>query len=226
MARNGWPGGLAPVSYRDLRRRFRIGRIAAAAILGALALTGVGSAPTPSVIMASGFALIAADAAIFGRNRRSALAAVFLDAIVLGLVAGAGTEAGTALVGAVAYIVTTAVLLLSKRPMVGLLGILAGLVALRVAVLDPIVFGAPRSTVSGAVEAGVYMVAATMVLVSAAHALQIARSRQAAALTAERRASEIKNEFVAMITHRAAHAPHYDHRVRHHPRRRMEPART
>ena len=54
---------------------------------------------------------------------------------------------------------------------------------------------------SGAVEAGVYVVAATMVLVSAAHALQIARSRQAAALTAERRASEIKNEFVAMITH-------------------------
>jgi signal transduction histidine kinase len=50
-------------------------------------------------------------------------------------------------------------------------------------------------------EVGVYVVALGLTLTAAGRVLQASRRRQEAALATERRASEMKNEFVSMVTH-------------------------
>jgi signal transduction histidine kinase len=50
-------------------------------------------------------------------------------------------------------------------------------------------------------EVGVYVIALGLTLTAAGRVLQASRRRQEAALATERRASEMKNEFVSMVTH-------------------------
>ena len=177
------------------------------AVFGLL-LTGIGvagvafHAPGSLWKIPAGVAILG-DALVRARNDAPLKRSVALDAVVAATVVGFGDQFLPALATAVAYLAAVVALFVGNTRALALGTIVAGTIAARtgVAWLTP---GGSIPTDAEFlvwVEIGLYLTALMITLGAGAGLLRQAREAHEAALMSERRASEMKNEFVSMITH-------------------------
>jgi signal transduction histidine kinase len=95
---------------------------------------------------------------------------------------------------------TAALLLLPSRGALALLGAAPVIAYARMVWMRPEP-GPDIATALTWAELAVYLVALTLILLTSVERIHVARTQQAASLEAERRTSEIKNEFVSMVSH-------------------------
>ncbi|NQV07087.1 HAMP domain-containing histidine kinase [bacterium] len=197
-AERGAHDARAPVEYASIRVPLQSVRLLAAVTLIVLAAT---SSPLDvrSLIRMFAFGLLGLDALSHLAFKRPVSHVLTADAILLTTAIGmtAGSVAPAVLL--VAYFVVASALLLPPR--------LAGLVLLPVvlgigarAVFHPFEIGTSAQE-SDLYDVAAAMVAITFLALAASGRLRAAAKRQAAALETERRASEMKNEFVSMVSH-------------------------
>ena len=198
------PGGpaaaAAPISYSEVRRPGRIARACLGA--GLLTLAAVAwSAGIPGAPLKAAVAALIVLHALLDFPPDNPLPGLSLDALLLCGAAGIGGETHGPLVGAVAYLLAAATLLLPARHVPLALGAVGTGAGLRLLVLRPGA-GAPdlAATLAG-VESALYLLAFGLLILGTAHSVRRARRRQAEALAAEQRAATIKNEFVSMVSH-------------------------
>jgi len=191
----------AAIHYLEVRTAARLSRAAVAGVLAALAgaawVLGIPGAPLK--LGAAGLVLLHAAASA---RSRTPLFPLTLDAILFCGTAGLSGETDGALVGAAAYVLAAAVLLLPRaRLPIVIAGLGAG-AALRLTVLPagPTSDPSPAAALAG-IESGMYLIALGLLILGASRAVGRSRRRQAEALEAEQRAAAIKNEFVSMVSH-------------------------
>jgi signal transduction histidine kinase len=171
----------------------------------AVVLLGLTAAAAAAGVTGSGWemallGLILIDALLRIRIHSSVLPSLAVDLAAGGLAVGTGSEVEAAMVAFIVYILTASVLLLPARRVLLLLAAAPVVAGLRMAWLRP----DDSTQLAGALawgELAVYLLAMTLILLASVELIHRARAQQAAALEAERRTSEIKNEFVSMVSH-------------------------
>lgn len=194
----------APIRYRDVRKGFNTSRAlgASAVAFGAIFALAAGHSPAPWALAAG---LVVAFDGIYRRTHgESALPLLLVDATAIGvsLLARGPTPAVAA--AAFIYLVTAGLLLLPLQRVLGLIiytMIWAGLVA----AFSPLAgdeLGSDAAVIAGEVATTLIFIGIIcQLLFSAGRSLHAAVERQRAALESERRASQLKDEFVSMVSH-------------------------
>ena len=194
--------GGVPVDYGSIRVAYQ--RVRAAVVLGLLALSAVSwAADVPGAALKTGVvSLVAVDAVVRARLGGGLFLSLLIDGAAAGLVIGAGPSYHAPLISFIAYATAASILFAGTARLLPVLAAIGTGLAGRLGILgvpDPTA-GAPAGVVSW-VEAGILLSAFILSLMAGASAMQAARRRQQAVIEAERRASEMKNEFVSMVTH-------------------------
>ena len=146
-------------------------------------------------------ALMAIDG-LYRRNRGAdAQALLVVDVTIAGtLLLTQGHTPAIEAAGFV-YLLTAALLLFNRREAMALVGFAAAWVV-PIAVLAPMIGGTETShVVLESVAATAFVAMIGQLLLSTGRALHLADERQREALETQRRAVEIKNEFVSMVSH-------------------------
>ncbi|MEX1208554.1 MAG: HAMP domain-containing sensor histidine kinase, partial [Acidimicrobiia bacterium] len=199
--RSSKPG--APVDYGPIRAGFQRVRALLAGTILVLATAGIAAGVPGSGLKAAAFGTVVADALIRSRREGRPLGSLSVDGVVAGFAAGAGAMFDAPLVAFGAYALAASLTFGGLRTLLAVTGMTGvGLVA-RSAVQGITEPGSVPATgvLFDWLEVGVYVVALGLTLTAAGRVLQASRRRQEAALATERRASEMKNEFVSMVTH-------------------------
>jgi signal transduction histidine kinase len=195
----------APIRYSDVRRPFNTMRALGAIGLAAGAAYGwsQGFGASPWVMLAA--MIVATDAVIRRSSGKHALPLILVDTSAIGfaLLMRGNTPSISSV--AVAYLITASLLLLGFRR--------AGGSAVFVAMWGAAVWWLSPVVNDGTVPTGtqeilievltvlVFLAVMVQLLVSTRHALFRAAEVQREALATERRAGELKNEFVSMVSH-------------------------
>jgi signal transduction histidine kinase len=190
---------VAPVSYAEVRTAGRLSRASLGFILLILAAAGWAGGIPGVLIKATAAALVILHA-VLDRPTGKPLFALSLDALLLCVAGGMGSQTQGPLVGVVAYVLAAAVLLLPRRLVPVVAAALGGGVALRLLVL-PSPAGGDLGAILAGIESGMYVVALALLILGAAVAITRARGREVEALAAEQRAATIKDEFATMVSH-------------------------
>jgi signal transduction histidine kinase len=155
-----------------------------------------------ATLKAAAGALVILHAALDTRSPHP-LGALCLDGVFLCATAGLGRDIHGALVGAVAFVLAAALLLLPLRLVPVAITALGAGAGLRL-----LVFASPPGAVAGgtagaltAGESAMYVIAFGLTILGAAHSVSLSRRRQDEALDSEQRAATMKNEFVSMVSH-------------------------
>jgi len=194
-------GAAAPISYVDIRKAARYSRAALGAALLVLAAIGIASGVPGAVLKAVAAGLVVVHAA-FDLPAARPLPALVIDALLLCGPAGIGSTEYGPLVGATAYLVAVAVLLLPPRQVAAAAtATVAGIAVRLFAFESPSGDPAPSAATLAGTESAVYLIFLAIMVLGAAHSLGRSRIRQAEALAAEQRAAQMKNEFVSMVSH-------------------------
>jgi len=199
----------APIDYDDLRRPYNVVRAGSAVtFVVVMAVWGM-AASEPAIILAIIAALgVAVDAAYrYNYPRSGPLGSILVDATVIAFaLAVHGPDPGLHGLAAVTVLVTATLLLplVQVIAVVGYIGILSiGTVILEamdapfVAVVGP---EADHVLLDAAVVT-VFILTIGWILFLAVRVILAAQDRQTEALARERRALELKNEFVSMVSH-------------------------
>lgn len=199
--RDGRPG--APVDYGPIRAAFQRVRAGLALAVFVLAIVGLAQGIPGSAVKAAAFGIVITDALIRSRRAGRPLGSLAVDGFVVGFAGGAGAMFDAPLVAFGAYALAASLTFGGLRTLVAVVAVTSTGLVTRFAVES---LTTPALTPSAAValdwlEVGVYVVALGLTLTAAGRVLQASRKRQEAALATERRASEMKNEFVSMVTH-------------------------
>jgi|AMFO01.1.fsa_nt_gi Signal transduction histidine kinase len=197
----------AAIEYEELRRPFNTVRAAAAAallVVGAIGWFGYGLRAGAAI---APMALVVIVSAVLRRNRgRSPLPDLLLDTTFLGV--------GLALRGSVPAVQVAAFLYLLIAAMLLLPLLRAAVVVLYAAAWEVFVIAGPgiglRENPAAAasfpplldgVSALVFVLVIATIVFWVVRTLLLGQDRQRRALEAERRAVELKNEFVSMVSH-------------------------
>lgn len=189
----------APVCYRKVRTAARVSRSVLGVLLLALAAAGWAYGVPGAYLKAAAAALIILHA-IIDLPAANPFPALMIDAVLVCAAAGLADHAHGPIVGAVAYILSAAVLMLPRRLVPVVAAALAGGAALRLLVLPTPPAGEPAAVLAG-IESGLYLAALALLILGAARAMAQARGRETEALAAEQRAATIKDEFATMVSH-------------------------
>ncbi len=192
----------APVDYGPIRpwiQRVRAGAAAIVAIACAVgAFLGVPLAWVPTA--AAG--IIVVHALTRGRSTATPMESLVVDAICT--VAGLSIveHADVALIAAASYFIAAAITFGGARTLIVVLAVYGAAV-----IVEPLASIPTFTALSGAGKPVLWLTVATFLagvavsLTASTTAVAAARRRQDEALNAERRVSEMKNEFASMITH-------------------------
>lgn len=205
MANNAVPASerwhRGPVDYRSVRVAYQRVRALLALGLTGLAVVAFQAELPGATIKVSVMALIATDALVRSRVRSGPVTPLVIDSLAAGAFLGFGTIAGLPLIAFGAYAVAAAITFAGTRSLAWAgIALIAGITA-RLTVLPAPTEITPMITILQWAEAIVCLTALALTIMAGARRMEAARHRQAAVLAAERRASEMKNEFVAMVTH-------------------------
>lgn len=190
----------APIRYGDVRRSYNGARALGGIVLTYAAVHAwVGSAATAPYLL--GGALLITVHAIWARSHgATAIPSLVIDATLIGAFSLArGFSGGLAGAGFI-YLVVGALLLLPLQHAFGIV-LYTGLWAIPIALLAPL---AETGSDGSVVEIGAIIAAAAIVarlLYATGQALFTAEERHREALEAEKRAVELKDEFVSMVSH-------------------------
>ncbi|MFQ5553741.1 MAG: sensor histidine kinase [Acidimicrobiia bacterium] len=193
----------APISYVDVRRSYNTFRAVGGFLIAVVALVAWSRGFDAAPWIATGGTVIVIDAMTRLDRGTSTLPLLLLDVTVIGsMVLTAGHSAvieGTAFV----YILTAAMLLLPLRFAASVL-VYAAAFVLPVAWWAPLVASTEATEGPVAFQLGAVAVLTGLIaelLYSAGRALYEAGERHRHALASERRAVQIKDEFVSMVSH-------------------------
>jgi signal transduction histidine kinase len=192
----------AAVPYEEVRFAGRCSRAALGAVLLVLAVVALRNDLPGALFKTAAAGLIILHAAL-DYPRRTPLAGLTLDGLTLCAAAGVAGEIHGPLIGAAAYILGAAILLVPRRFVLIPVAAVGAGVGIRLLVLRPgpgDLTGSLADTLAG-IESGLYLLALGLMILGAARSVGLSRARQAAALEAEQRAAGIKNEFVSMVSH-------------------------
>jgi len=201
-------GGSAPdrigaIDEMAVRARYQRVRAVFGLLLAAIGVAGVVMGAPGAVWKIPAGAAILTDAVIRARHQSPLALSVGVDALVAASVVGFGDQFLPALAAAAAYLAAVTALFVGNTRALAL----GAVVAVAVAARSGVAWLAPGSPVPASaevlvwLETGLYLTALMVTLGSGASLLRKAREAHASALASERRASEMKNEFVSMITH-------------------------
>lgn len=199
------PGRDAPVAYADIRPRLQRARVAmgVALTVAAAASWVFGSDAALLPVVAGG--VLTLDAAVRTRVGHGALGSFLVDAVALALIVGShGIQAP--LVALLAYLLVGSALLV-PRP--GPAWVIAAATAafLSSTFLSGIDPGQSTMDVDGATAVAIWFqfailaIATTLLLLEGTDQIRAAGRRHEEALAAEKRASDMKTQFVSMVSH-------------------------
>lgn len=192
----------APVDYGEVRPSLqRVRAVAAATIAVAYAVGATLDVPGAwfPALMAS---IVLVHAITRGRTEHQPMEPLILDAVVIALGLGATGDAQVPLVAAVAYLIAASVTFGSLSSLLATLATYGGIVlALPLLPLPSPQADPALGAAIAWLTAGVFLVGVALSLTSASSAVHHARAKHTEALDAQRRATEMKNEFVSMVTH-------------------------
>jgi signal transduction histidine kinase len=189
------------VDYRSVHVAYQRVRAGFAAALLVLAVAGLWSGIPGSVAKTVIVAAVLVDALVRSTMPGGPLPHLVIDAAAAGAVLGFGTHAAIALIAFGGYIAVAAITFACARAFAYAGSALAIGIAVRLAAMpSPDEVTTAVFTIEWA-EALLFLGALALTLMAGARRMQEARRRQQALIDAERRASEMKNEFVAMVTH-------------------------
>ncbi len=192
----------APISYVDVRRSYNTFRAVGGVLIALLAFVMWARGAGPAPLAAAGGGAILLDASTRLNRGSSALPLLVLDVTVIGLVLVSTGHAPVLAGPGFVYILTGAMLLLPLRHALWLVVYTVGW-ALPIAWWSPLL-DAPAASGGAMFEIGVVVVFTGLIaelLYSAGRALFDASERHRHALDSERRAVQIKDEFVSMVSH-------------------------
>lgn len=199
----------APIDYVDLRRPYNDVRAASGlAFITAMAFWGILESEPLALLVAAPAIAVVVDAVYRRTNPRATpLPGILIDATVLGIaLAFHGPDPGLNGLAVMTILVSASLLL----PLVQVLGAIGYLALLSAGMLLLEWAGAPLIGVLGlegehialdALIVGVFIIAVGALLFLAVRVILTAQDRQADALAQERRAVQLKNEFVSMVSH-------------------------
>lgn len=192
----------APVEYRSIRPWLQTVRAIAAAIVLTGCLVGMAIGLPHAAVPAAATAAVVLHAVTRGRRRAGPTESLLVDALAVVVGLGGVDHAHMALVGATAYLTAGAITFGGLPTLVLTLTTYGSALALRALIPLPAAVPLPSSGEPMLwLATAVFLGGVGLSLMAAARAVSLAREKQHDALTAERRASEMKNEFVSMVTH-------------------------
>lgn len=192
----------APVSYRAVRRAYNTMRTVAGLVIAA----GAGFVWFTSDAGAASWAFIgglvlAVDGAYRRGRSENVQVLLIIDITVAGTLLLTQGRTPSLEAAASVYVLTAALLLLKRRDAMALIGFAAAWIV-PLTTLSPVVDAAATGeTVLESVGTIAFIAVVAQLLLSTGSALHQADRRQREALETERRAVEIKNEFVSMVSH-------------------------
>ena len=193
----------APVAYAEVRQRVNTVRTLFGVVLVAMATTGIVQGMTPARYVIFAAIYLACDG-IWRRTRgNSALPMLLTDTVVFCAISMVKGNPALGLAVTFVYIVTGALLLL---PLVRAASATAAALVLGIPVVmisplgDPVI-SSTRYVVFDIVVMTLMSLLIGSLLYGAVQALHAATLRNRDALAAERRAVELKDEFVSMVSH-------------------------
>ena len=193
----------APVAYAEVRQRINTARAVFGIVVVGMAISGTvqGMTPAPYVLV---IALYLTGDALYRRRRGdSAVPMLLTDTAVIAAIALAKGSASLSLAVTFMYILTGALLLL---PLLSAFGLIAAALTIGIPVVvvaplgDPII-NSTRATIFDIVVIALMSLLIGSLLYGAVQALHASTLRHRNALSAERRAVELKDEFVSMVSH-------------------------
>lgn len=200
----------APIAYGDLRRPYNLVRAAGAGAFVACAMVWsiATQAPRAAWLLAVPAAIVAIDAA-YRRSSATAtpLPGLVIDATAIGIaMALRGPETGVHAVAIITILVTSGLLLPASRATALVLYATGWsvLVTTTANEADPPfigVLGDEGMMLIDAITIAVFIAVTAWVLFLSVRVILAAQDRQAEALAQERRAVQLKNEFVSMVSH-------------------------
>ncbi len=193
----------APVAYTEVRARVNTVRALFGFVLVVMATTGTlqGMSPAPRILM---FAIYLAADGLWRRNHgTSAVPMLLTDTIVFASIALMKGEVSLSLAATFLYILTGSLLLLSIPRAVAVV-VAALVIGIPVVLLAPIgdpAISETRTNIFDIVTVVLMSLLVGALLYGAVQALHASTLRHRKALAAERRAVELKDEFVSMVSH-------------------------
>ncbi len=193
----------APVAYTDVRARINSVRVLYGLVLAGLAVTGIveGVGPAPGVLA---LALYMTGDALWRRSRgTSAMPMLLTDTVVFAGIALLKGDVGLSLSVTFLYILTGALLLLPlmRAAAVIMSALVIGIPVLFVAPIGDPAINETRANAFDIVTILLMSLLVGSLLYGAVQALHASTQRHHRALSAERRAVELKDEFVSMVSH-------------------------
>jgi signal transduction histidine kinase len=192
----------APVDYGVIYPWLQRVRAAAAAVIFVTSVIGgfqhVPGAAFPLALAA----VVVIHALIRSRTAHSPTESLVIDGVVVAIGLGSSGQAEAPLVAAAAYLIAASITFGGLKSLAASLGAFGVAVAVRplLPIPDPSSMAGTANTML-LVAVAVFLSAVALSLMAAASEVFKAKRAQIAALTAERRVSEMKNEFVSMVTH-------------------------
>jgi signal transduction histidine kinase len=213
---NGYEGALmfqlpkrAPISYEVMRRPFNVLRISGALAFVAAAAIGYGRTGDVAPLVLTLPALVVVGDSIYRlRTDAPAFPGLMVDATALfGALALRGPSTSTSAV-VMMYLLVASALLLPMAKAVVVVGYSFVLWVL-VSIVGSTATSGPIGAIDRAgfgvgfdrVMVGVLIISVAVVMLGAINALLRSQDQQSEALAQERRAVELKNEFVSMVSH-------------------------
>lgn len=193
----------APVAYADVRQRINTVRTLYGVVLIGMAITGIVQGMTPARYVIFAAVYLAADG-LWRRNRgTSALPMLLTDTLVFCSVAIVKGNPSLSLAVTFMYILTGSLLLLPLFRAAGAVavGLAVGIPVVVVAPLGDPVISSTRYVIFDIVTMALMSLLIGSLLYGAVQALHASSRRHRDALAAERRAVELKDEFVSMVSH-------------------------
>ncbi len=193
----------APVAYTEVRGLVNSVRAAFGAVIAVLAISGIveGIDPAPWILICALF--LTADGLWRRTHGTSAIPMLLTDTVVIAAISL--LKGNPELVESVKffYILTGALLLLSIPKAASVVGIAVAViisVIIAAPIGDPQINGTREAIFNAASVALISLIVGTL-LYGAVQALHASTLRHETALAAERRAVELKDEFVSMVSH-------------------------
>ena len=192
----------APVDYLEIRPWLQQIRAGAAFIIFAASAIGMYFGASGAWLPAALALAVTVHALVRARMPHSPTEVLVIDAIAVSMGLGVSDYTQAPLIAAVAYLIAASLTFGGLKALLWALGSFFPSIMAR-----PVLPASDPTTISPAAEAigwvtiAVFLAAMALSLMAAATKVYKAKGLQTRALETERRASEIKSEFVSMVTH-------------------------
>jgi signal transduction histidine kinase len=192
----------APVDYGEIQPWLQQVRAVAATVILVVTAFGIYLGVADIELSAAMAAVVVVHSLVRRRTPHSATEVLVIDAVTISIALGVSDHAHTPLVAAAAYLIAASVAFGGLKTLFWALSAFGASIAIRPLLPIPGPTTLPfAGEIIGWVVVAVLLGGVALSLLAAATEVFKTKGVQAVALAAERKASQMKNEFVSMITH-------------------------